>query len=148
MTPTQIATTAAVTLGAVLAANLLTDQVRIWQVLSVVESAASSVQDFGNRAQAGQLQDRFIFANRIKLREAGIYIRSGAGDEFPYYSPSTVKTIGEKLAANYAFDFRLATRNGLPIGEDRLAEFGWAEPGEEELEKYRGRTITLAIGGF
>jgi len=66
----------------------------------------------------------------------------------PYYEPSAIKEIGEKLEANYAFDFELVTRNGLPVEEERLIEFGWMELGKAELEKYRGRTITLEIGGF
>jgi hypothetical protein len=147
MTPTQIATAAVVTLG-VLAADLLTDEVRVWRVRSAVEGVLSPLQDVSERMQAKQLRDRFVFANRVRLREAGIYIVSSSGRDFPYYDPTTVKTIGDKLAANYAFDFRLATRNGLPVDEERLAEFGWVEPGEEELEKYRGTTLTLAIGDF
>jgi hypothetical protein len=148
MTPTQIATAAAVTLGAVLAANLMTDEVRLWRVRSAVEGVLSPLQDVGERMQAKQLRDRFVFANRTTLRNAGIYIRSGAGDELPYYSPSVIKELGEKLQANYTFDFRLTTRSGLPVDEERLAEFGWVEPGEKELEKYRDVTLTLAIGGF
>jgi hypothetical protein len=40
-----------------------------------------------------------------------------------------------------------STRNGLPVAEERLAEFGRVEPGEQELAKYRGTTLTLGIGG-
>jgi len=54
----------------------------------------------------------------------------------------------EKLEANYALDFRLATRGGLPVEEERLAEFGWVRRPDKELEKYRGTTLTLAIGEF
>lgn len=108
----------------------------------------SPLQYVGERMQAKQLRDRFVFANRIKLRNAGIYIRGGAGEELPYYSPSVIMEIGEKLEANYAFGFRLTTRNGLPVEEERLAEFGWLEPIEEELARYRDVTLTLAIGGF
>jgi hypothetical protein len=136
-----------VTLGAVLAANLMTDEVRLWRVRSALEGVLSPLHDVGERMQVKQLRDRLVFANRVRLRNAGIYIRSGVGDELPYYSASVIKEIGEKLQANYAFGFRLATRNGLRVDEARLAEFGWAEPTTQELEKYRERTITLGIGG-
>jgi hypothetical protein len=36
----------------------------------------------------------------------------------------------------------------LPVDEGRLAEHGWVRPSDEELEKYRDVTLTLAIGGF
>lgn len=82
-----------------LAANLLTDEVRLWRVHTALENVTSAVDTLDKRAQARQLRDRFVFANRVKLRDAGIYIRSGAGDELPYYSPSVIREIGERLEA-------------------------------------------------
>jgi len=71
MTPTQMATTAVVTLGAVLAANLLTDEVRLWWVRSAVKDVLSPLRDAGRQLKADQLRDRFVFENRRQAARRG-----------------------------------------------------------------------------
>jgi hypothetical protein len=43
------------------------------------------------------------------------------------YSLSVIKAISERPETNYAFDFRLATRNGSLVDKKQLAEFGWVD---------------------
>lgn len=85
MTPIQFTTATALTLGAVLTANLLTDEVRLWRMHTALEGAASTVDKLGRRASLGDASMR----QRMKLLDGQLEITSsiGNGTAIPAWAP-------------------------------------------------------------